>query len=117
MFGDDDAPTTAFRARIAEIVAARRGPPRPGPPAEDLEAMTAALTASGLFAVTDASTYRWSLDLDAEGVGRLFRTFSDWSAAEVAQAVDAVRELGGTVTEHYSSWLLVLAPTPRESRT
>ena len=90
---------------------------RPGPPAEDLDAMIGALTASGLFAVVDASTYRWSLELDADGVGRLFRTFSDWSAAEVAQAVDAVRELGGTVTEHYSSWLLVLAPTPRESRT
>ena len=116
VFGDPEAPPTPFRARVAEIVRARRSPERPGPPAEDLDAMTAALTASGLFTVTDASTYRWSLDLDAAGVGRLFRTFSDWSAAEVAQAVDAVTEIGGTVTEHYSSWLLVLAPAPRESR-
>lgn len=117
VFGDVAAPPTPFRARVAEIVRARRSPARPGPPAEDLAAMTDALTESGLFSVADASTYRWSLDLDADGVGRLFRSFSDWSAAEVAQAVDAVRELGGTVTEHYSSWLLVLAPTPRERRT
>ncbi|WP_347977290.1 class I SAM-dependent methyltransferase [Microbacterium sp. ProA8] len=115
VFGDSEAPPTPFRARVAEIVRARRAPPRPGPPAEDFAATTGALTESGLFAVVDASTYRWSLDLDADGVGRLFRTFSDWSAAEVAQAVDAVGELGGTVTEHYSSWLLVLAPTPDES--
>jgi SAM-dependent methyltransferase len=115
VFGDAEAPPTPFRARVAEIVRARDAPERPGPPAEDLAAMTAALTASGLFTVTDASTYRWSLDLDAAGVGRLFRTFSDWSAAEAGRAADAVTELGGTVAEHYSSWLLVLAPTPRES--
>ena len=48
--------------------------------------------------------------LDAQAVGRLFRTFSDWSQAEVEHAVAAVTDLGGTVTEHYSSWLLVLAP-------
>ncbi|KAF2420805.1 class I SAM-dependent methyltransferase [Microbacterium sp. B35-30] len=115
VFGDFEAPPTPFRERVAEIVRARRAPARTGPPAEDLTAMTGALTESGLFTVADASTYRWSLDLDADGVGSLFRTFSDWSPAEVAQAVDAVRELGGTVTEHYSSWLLVLAPTSRES--
>ena|GEM_PF-2930831 len=46
---------------------------------------------------------------DAAAVGRLFGTFSDWSERSVAAATD----LGGSVTEHYSSWLLVLAPSPR----
>ena len=115
VFGDADASTTPFRARIAEIVAARRAPSRPGPPAEDLAATIESLTGSGLFEVTDASTYRWTLELDAAAVARLFRTFSDWSADEVEQAVDAVNDLGGTVTEHYSSWLVVLAPIERQS--
>ncbi|MFF2486863.1 class I SAM-dependent methyltransferase [Microbacterium sp. NPDC058062] len=111
VFGDADAAQTPFRSRVAEIVAARHAPERPGPPAEDLAAMTDALTASGLFAVEDVSTYRWTVELDAAAIGRLFRTFSDWSPAEVEQAVAAVRDLGGSVVEHYSSWLLVLAPT------
>ena len=113
VFGDADAPQTPFRSRVAEIVAARHAPERPGPPAEDLAAMTEALTAWGLFAVEDVSTYRWTVDLDAAAIGRLFRTFSDWSPAEVEQAVAAVKHLGGSVIEHYSSWLLVLAPTRR----
>lgn len=115
VFGDASAPVTPFRARVAEIVAARRTPARPGPPAEDLAAMTEALTATGLFAVTDASTYRWTIELDAAAIGRLFRTFSDWSAEEVEQAATAVVDLGGSVTEHYSSWQLVLAPTRSQS--
>jgi hypothetical protein len=115
VFGDGSAPVTPFRARVAEIVAARHTPARPGPPAEDLAAMTEALTATGLFAVTDASTYRWTIELDAAAIGRLFRTFSDWSAEEVEQAATAVVDLGGAVTEHYSSWQLVLAPTRSQS--
>jgi len=110
VFGDAEAPVTPFRRRIAEIVAARRAPERPGPPAEDLAAMTAALTASGLFSVADASSWRWTIELDAPAVERLFRTFSEWSADEAAEASEAVVELGGSVIEHYSSWLLVLEP-------
>lgn len=116
VFGDPTAPVTPFRTRVAQIVAARRAPERPGPPAEDLDATVEALTASGLFTVMDASTYRWTLELDAAAIGRLFRTFSDWSVAEVEQAVEAVNDLGGSVTEHYSSWLVVLAPTPPHPR-
>lgn len=110
VFGDPEAPVTTFRRRVAQIVDARLAPPRPGPPAEDSLAMAEALTGSGLFTVVDASTYRWSLDLDAAAIGRLFATFSDWSLAEVEQAVEAATDLGGMVTEHYTSWLLVLAP-------
>lgn len=110
VFGDDEAPVTPFRARVDEIVAARRTPGRPGPPAEDREAMTQALTSSGLFTVTDASTYRWTLDLRARELGRLFSTFSDWSPSEVDLVTAAATQLGGSVTEHYSSWLLVLEP-------
>ncbi|MCO5953667.1 class I SAM-dependent methyltransferase [Microbacterium yannicii] len=115
VFGDSDAEVTPFRVRIAEIVDDRRAPPRPGPPAEDLDATIEALTASGLFQVTDASTYRWTLELDAAAIGRLFRTFSDWSPGEVERAVAAVNELGGTVTEHYSSWMVVLAPVEQRA--
>ncbi|MFK4806779.1 hypothetical protein ACI3KX_13035 [Microbacterium sp. ZW CA_36] len=59
--------------------------------------------------------YRWTLEFDAAAIGRLFRTFSDWSAGEVEHAVEAANDLGGTVTEHYSSWLVVLAPIERLS--
>ena len=111
VFGDAAAEMTPLRRRVHEIVGARTTPPRSGTDAEDRDATAAALTASGLFTVTDASTFRWSLTLDAAGIGRLFDTFSDWSPAEVQRAVDAVEESGGSVVEHYSSWLLVLAPT------
>lgn len=110
VFGDDEAPVTPFRGRIADIVGARHAPPRPGPSAEDRDATARALTASGVFRLEDASAFRWSVDLDAGAVERLFLTFSDWTGPEVRQAVAAVVDLGGVVTEHYSSWMLVLAP-------
>ncbi|WP_203580708.1 class I SAM-dependent methyltransferase [Microbacterium hibisci] len=110
VFGDPDAPVTSFRRRVAEIVGDRTAPPRPGPSAEDRDATAAALTAAGLFVVEDATSYRWRIALDAPAVGRLFSTFSDWSEPEVARAVDAVVDLGGSTIEHYSSWLLVLRP-------
>ena len=111
VFGDAAAEVTPFRQRVHEIVSARTTPRRSGPAAEDVDETITALTASGLFFVTDASTFRWSLSLDAAGIGRLFDTFSDWSPDEVQRAVDAVEALGGSVVEYYSSWLLVLAPT------
>jgi SAM-dependent methyltransferase len=110
VFGDAMAPVTAFREKVADIVAARAAPPRTGTSAEDVEATISALTRDGLFAVEDLADFHWTIDLDARSLGLLFSTFSDWTAAEVAQAVDAVRTLGGRVTEHYSSWLIVLSP-------
>ncbi len=113
VFGDPEAAETPFRSRVAQIVRARETAPRPDAWAEDRDATIRMLTASGLFAVEDVSTFRWSLELDGPGIGLLFRTFSDWSDSEVQQAVDAVAELGGSVTEHYSSWMVVLAPLRR----
>lgn len=112
VFGDPDVPTP-FRARTDEIVRARTRPPRPGPDAEDASVTVAELTCSGLFRADAVRTFRWSVDLDAQQVHRLFTTFSDWTPDEVDAAARAVRDLGGTVTEHYLSWLIALHPTDR----
>ncbi|MFB7886570.1 class I SAM-dependent methyltransferase [Cellulosimicrobium cellulans] len=111
VFGDPTAEPTAFRDRVAQIVARRGLPPRAGDP-EDLGATTTLLTASGLFSVEDVGEYRWSVTLDAEQVHRLFSTFSDWTRGEVDEVAAAVTELGGRVVEHYTSWLIVSAPVP-----
>ena len=111
VFGDPDVPLTPFRQRVMQIVAQRGPLASPGTGPEDAEATAGQLTASGLFAVDRSSTFRWSIDLDEEGVRRLFATFSDWSPDEVNRAAAAVRDLGGTVVEHYLSWLLVLKPS------
>lgn len=106
VFGDPEAPVTAFRRRVHEIVARRDAPPRAGSP-EDVDATAARLSAAGLFTVEELSRFRWSIELDDDAVGALFRTFSDWSEAEAQEAAAAVRELGGSVVEHYGSWLIV----------
>ncbi len=110
VFGDPDFPTP-FRERVAQIVQDRDAPPRPGPDAEDSAATAAALARTGLFSVDDIFFCRWSLELDEQHARALFTTFSDWSPGEVERAALAVRELGGTVVEHYMSWLIVLHPT------
>lgn len=109
VFGDPSR-STPFRERVAAIVAARDRPGRPGPDAEDVDAVVAALESSGLFTVADVSRYRWDLRMDARQVRDLFSTFSDWTAAEVARAAAAVDELGGQVVEHYATWAIVLRP-------
>ncbi|SDE31030.1 Methyltransferase domain-containing protein [Auraticoccus monumenti] len=113
VFGDPDV-RTPFRDRLAEIVAARPTPPRRGPDAEDVVVTTGELTRSGHFTVTGTSVWSWSTRLDTDQVRRLFSTFSDWSSQEVGAAAHAVEGLGGSVVEHYRSWLLVLdrAPVP-----
>ena len=109
VYGDPSAPPTAFRSRIAEIAASRDAPPRPGPDESDTARWAALLQAGGYFAAAHAEEFRWSVDLDEDGVRGLFTTFSDWSPAEAEQAALAVRELGGSVTEHYLTPLIVLA--------
>lgn len=105
----DPSISTPFRDRVDEIVGARDRRPRPGPDAADVEAVSAELTRRG-FAVDKTSTFRWNIELDALQVHRLFSTFSDWSAQEVDQTVEAVVELGGQVVEHYTTWLIMLRP-------
>lgn len=110
VFGDPEGPATSFRERVMQIVR-RRGEPSPsGVDPDDADATAAEVTASGLFAVDGISTFRWSIELDAEQVHRLFATFSNWSPEEVKQAAEGVRELGGTVVEHYLTYLIVLKP-------
>lgn len=109
VFGDPAAGPTAFRGRVAQVVARRNAPPRAGDP-EDVGATAARLSASGLFTVEDAEVYRWSVELGARQVHRLFSTFSDWSPDEVDEVAAAVTDLGGRVVEHYLSWLIVCAP-------
>lgn len=60
VFGDPAAEPTAFRDRVARIVARRSRPPRAGNP-EAVRETAARLTASGLFAVEDIGEYRWSM--------------------------------------------------------
>lgn len=113
VFGDPEGRATPFRDRVAEIVRARSAASRARHDAEDLAATAGQLTASGLFEVENAASFPWDVELSAAQVGRLFATFSDWSDHEIREAVAAVDDLGGTVFEHYASWLLVLAPRRR----
>lgn len=109
VFGDPAAAPTLFRERVAGIVRARGDvPPRPGPTEVDTAGWVARLTAGGWFAPRAVEELRWSVDLDAEQVRDLFTTFSEWSAEEADAAGRAVQDLGGRVTEHYLTPLLVL---------
>jgi len=109
VYGDPSAPPTAFRKMIPEIVAGRDAPPRPGPDETDMACWAALLQAGGYFTPVHAEEFHWSVDLDEDGVRGLFTTFSDWSPEEAEHAALAVRELGGSVTEHYLTPLIVLA--------
>ena len=105
VFGDDTFGSD-FRARVAEIVA-QRGRPDDGR-SREARPTTTELTAGGWFEDVRSVRWRWAIDLDADRVGRLFRTFSDWTADEAAQAEQAVVDLGGRVTEHYQTVLHLL---------
>ena len=107
-FGDPAADPTPFRARVAGITGRRARPPRPGPGELDTRAWVSRLSGGGWFAPRHVEEFRWSVDLSAQQVHDLFTTFSDWSPAEVEEAAAAVVELGGRVTEHYVSPLIVL---------
>jgi SAM-dependent methyltransferase len=105
VFGDPEA-DTPFRKRVAEIVAARGGPPKPVDVTSDT--WTRELTASGHFTARHREAFRWSIVLDTDQVRGLFSTFSDWDADEVESAAQAATDLGGLVTEHYVTLLVLL---------
>ncbi len=109
VYGDTSVPPTPFRRRLEAIVAQRDAPPRPGPGELETARWARLLEADGLFATTEVAEFHWRIDLDADAVRGLFTTFSDWSADEAEEAARAVRDLGGTVTEHYLTPLIVLA--------
>lgn len=108
-FGDPHQELTPFRHRVNAIVAQRTGEAiRPGPGEHDTEEWAQRLSSSGDFSVIHVAEHRWSIDLDADQVGDLFSTFSNWTPSEVSAAVDALRQLGGRVTEHYVTPLILL---------
>jgi SAM-dependent methyltransferase len=108
VFGDQDAEVTPFRRAIERIVE-RRGTVGPGR-SEDAAPTAAKIAGSLLFTVEQIHRYRWSIELSADQVHALFATFSNWSESEAADAASAADMLGGTVTEHYSSWLINARP-------
>jgi len=110
-YGDRSVPATPFRRRIDDIVADRDAPPRSLPDEADTSRWATLLQAGSYFEPVHVEDFHWSIDLDEDAVRGLFTTFSDWSEAEAEQAALAVRDLGGTVTEHYLTPLIVLART------
>lgn len=110
VYGDPSVPPGPFRRRVQEIADARDAAPRPQPDESDTERWARVLESGGLFRTIHVEEFAWAVDLDEAGVRDLFTTFSDWTAAEAEEAARAVRDLGGTVTEHYLSPLLVLEP-------
>ncbi|BAH48783.1 class I SAM-dependent methyltransferase [Rhodococcus opacus] len=115
VFGDPET-RTPFRERVARIVQDRGASPRVGPDPDDVAALSEELTRSSLFSVDVVRTFRWNIELNDRQVFRLFSTFSDWTSEEADRAAAAVRELGGTVVEHYTTWLVALTPTPATTR-
>ncbi|WP_432562126.1 class I SAM-dependent methyltransferase [Kineococcus sp. SYSU DK003] len=107
-FGDPQAAPTAFRRRVAQITARREEAARPGPGELDTGQWARQLSRTGHFTVRDVQEFRWSVELTGAQVRDLFTTFSNWSAAEAAEAAAAVDELGGTVREHYLTPLILL---------
>lgn len=107
-YGDPRAPVTPFREQVGRIVARRDAPPRPGPGETETARWARELSAGGWFEPVDVEEFRWDVDLDEDAVRGLFTTFSDWTAEEADEAARAVRDLGGTVTEHYVTPLIVL---------
>ncbi|MGW4367278.1 class I SAM-dependent methyltransferase [Nocardia takedensis] len=110
-FGDPSVPVTPFRERVGRIVS-RRTTRSPSAYGElDTEAWATRLASTGHFTVTHRRRYAWSIALRTDQIHDLFTTFSNWTAAEVDEAARAVDELGGRVTEHYVTPLILLRRT------
>ena len=118
LFGDDNV-QTEFRDRVNQIVAQRdQGDEAPG---REQRPTMEELAAGAWFEPVRTERWRWSIELSAQQVGRLFKTFSNWSASEAAAAEQAAEDLGGRVTEHYRSILHLLRrneqPSSVDART
>jgi hypothetical protein len=111
-FGDESV-DTEFRRRVQRIVDGRARRQAAEHRADDRPTMDE-LSAGPWFEPVGSEHWRWSIDLDADQVRALFRTFSDWSDPEVEAVTRAAVALGGVVTEHYQTVLHLLrrAPAP-----
>lgn len=112
IFGDDNF-ETEFRGRVNQIVSERDH--RDEAPSREQRPTMEELAAGGWFEPMRTEHWRWSIDLTANQVGRLFKSFSNWSPAEAEAAAQAAEDLGGLVTEHYQSILHLLRRTQIES--
>jgi SAM-dependent methyltransferase len=101
-FGDASV-KTPFRDRVEQIVEKRTTPRPDGRQALETPRWAETFTTDRLFRVVQTDRFRWTIDLDEAQVHALFATFSDWNADEVNAAADAVRDLGGSVREHYTT--------------
>jgi SAM-dependent methyltransferase len=111
-FGDEEVETD-FRREVERVVA-RRPQRRPAARRTDDRPTMDELAAGAWFEPVRTEHWRWSIDLTTDQVRRLFRTFSDWDAAEVEAVAQAADDLGGVVTEHYRSVLHLLRARARE---
>ncbi|GAB2455428.1 hypothetical protein GCM10007967_06790 [Xylanimonas ulmi] len=111
VFGEPLEEPTAFRDRVAQVVARRSQPPRVGDP-EDVGPTSARLTATG--AVRRRGHWRVPLECRTGrgAMHRLFSTLGDRTRDEVEEVAGAVADIGGRVVEHSLSWLIVRAPVP-----
>jgi SAM-dependent methyltransferase len=113
-YGDPSVAPTPFRQRVAQITNRRREAPQSSRPGElDTPAWVERLTCSGHFTTSRVEHFAWAMELSTEQVRDLFTTFSNWNAAEVAEAARAVEELGGNVLENYVTPLIVLERAAR----
>jgi cyclopropane fatty-acyl-phospholipid synthase-like methyltransferase len=103
---EDDGVRTEFRDRVGQIVARRTSPA--GEPRSEARPTMSELAADGWFVPVRSERWAWAIELTAEQVTRLFRTFSNWTEREVNEVNVAAEACGGRVTEHYQSVVHIL---------
>lgn len=113
IFGDETV-ATPFRTQVDRIVAGG-GSRGLGTVGMSERPSMGELAAGGWFDPVGSERWRWSIDLSTDQVRGLFRTFSDWSEADVDAAAGAADLLGGVVTEHYQTVLHLLRRAPTAS--
>jgi SAM-dependent methyltransferase len=95
-----------FRDYVDQIVARRPG--GAGETPGEARPTMSELEAGGFFVPVRSEHWTWDIELTTKEVAALFRTFSNWTAEEVADVAAAADACGGRVTEHYQSVLHVL---------
>lgn len=107
-FSDESVPVTAFRTRVQAIAdAARQAAADADDPRPNRSSMEE-LAADGWFRPVRTDRWHWTVTLDADAAGRLFRTFPGWTSQDVQAVSAAVEDLGGEVVEHYQTVLHLL---------
>lgn len=100
VFFDPDAEITPFRAAINEMFG--RAPSIEGTPLDEGQ-WRHALADGGLFTVEEVVRWPFSHRMTSSELVALLRTFNGWSERNVATAFETAEQLGGSVTEHYTT--------------